>query len=220
MGRLFPLMRKMKVKGNDCIEKIVKYGALDYINDIRKKMGLKPVTLNPYLIKVAQNHAKYIAINDSYMCEGHYETKGKKGYTGEDPNPLKQFNVSKSGFIISYSPSFNYIVDSVNYKVTGSKGTVIKGVKEDWGSASFFYPKSALKYCGKYTVTESFVDEDSGKKISETWSFTTMKDPNPTNKPITPTRTSKTTAKVSAEKATKPKAASKSKSKSSSAKKK
>ncbi|MED3730465.1 CAP domain-containing protein [Geobacillus stearothermophilus] len=38
--------------------------ALNYINDIRKKIGLKPVTLNPFLIKAAENHAKYLDVNN------------------------------------------------------------------------------------------------------------------------------------------------------------
>jgi uncharacterized protein YkwD len=55
--------------------------AMNYLNDIRAKMGVKAVQLDPFLMKAAQNHANYLASNKT---TGHYETQGKVGFTGED----------------------------------------------------------------------------------------------------------------------------------------
>ena len=56
--------------------------AMNYINEIRKKAGLQPVKLNPYLTKAAENHANYLTING--YDGGHVEDKSKKGFTGKE----------------------------------------------------------------------------------------------------------------------------------------
>lgn len=61
---------------------------LNYINELRKNMGLKPVELNPFLIKAAENHAKYLEINNiggEAGLKAHNEIQGKKGFTGVNP---------------------------------------------------------------------------------------------------------------------------------------
>ncbi|GIO38827.1 hypothetical protein J41TS12_36880 [Paenibacillus antibioticophila] len=55
--------------------------ALEYINNIRAEAGLGQVTLNPFLTKAAENHAKYLSSNKT---TGHEELGGKAGFTGED----------------------------------------------------------------------------------------------------------------------------------------
>ncbi|MEK4607597.1 CAP domain-containing protein [Geobacillus sp. FSL W8-1251] len=57
--------------------------ALDYINEVRKNIGLKPVKLNPFLIKAAENHANYLFLNKT---KGHSEISGNKGFTGKTPS--------------------------------------------------------------------------------------------------------------------------------------
>ncbi|MGG4082032.1 CAP domain-containing protein, partial [Geobacillus stearothermophilus] len=57
--------------------------ALDYINEVRKNIGLKPVKLNPFLIKAAENHANYLFLNKT---KGHSEISGNKGFTGKSPS--------------------------------------------------------------------------------------------------------------------------------------
>ncbi|WP_427392314.1 CAP domain-containing protein [Geobacillus icigianus] len=57
--------------------------ALDYINEVRKNIGLKPVKLNPFLIKAAENHANYLFLNKT---TGHSEISGNKGFTGKTPS--------------------------------------------------------------------------------------------------------------------------------------
>lgn len=65
--------------------------ALNYVNEVRAKMGLPPVQLNAVLNKAAFNHARYAfwnssLINDSLDSQGvptaHYEVKGKPYFTG------------------------------------------------------------------------------------------------------------------------------------------
>lgn len=53
--------------------------ALDHLNDIRAKMGIEPLELDPILTKAAQNHADYLRINGQ---TGHGEDSNKKGFTG------------------------------------------------------------------------------------------------------------------------------------------
>ena len=61
--------------------------AMDHLNELRTKAGLAPVTLNPYLNKAAENHAKYIIINNTQSTglEVHLETPGLIGFTGTGP---------------------------------------------------------------------------------------------------------------------------------------
>jgi hypothetical protein len=55
---------------------------LEYLNGIRVAMGLKKVTINPYLTKAAENHAAYVAKNEDK--NSYTENKGKVGFTGEN----------------------------------------------------------------------------------------------------------------------------------------
>ncbi|SFM42353.1 Cysteine-rich secretory protein family protein [Paenibacillus sp. 1_12] len=264
--------------------------ALNHLNAIRKKAGLQEVKLNPYLVKSAENHAKYSASNGS--SSGHDEVKGNKYFTGttpqaraeavgadvflaqelsegisyhtssvvdsinslldtayhrtplvnenlselgvgvsgnhvvlvysamnntsdtsvypydgqkdvplgfygfEDPNPLTQFGVSKSGYIIS--ASVPYVIDTkkVDATIKDSKGEVIpyySQFKLQW----FLFPKTELKPNETYTVSLNYVVKngpDEGKKINKTWSFTTKSGgtttpptTTPPTKPVDPT---------------------------------
>ena len=79
--------------------------ALAHVNKIRREAGLDEVKLNPYLTKAAENHAKYLDLNDE---TGHDEVKGKKGFTGEEPKDrilaVDGSTVAQgSGEVISYS---------------------------------------------------------------------------------------------------------------------
>lgn len=58
--------------------------ALNHINAIREKLGVPAVKLSPFLIKAAENHAKYLSINGFW--DGHDEYSNKKGFTGSDPS--------------------------------------------------------------------------------------------------------------------------------------
>lgn len=56
--------------------------ALKYLNDMRVKSGLSPLVMNPYLTKAAENHVKYLTLNEEW---GHSEEKGLSGFTGATP---------------------------------------------------------------------------------------------------------------------------------------
>ena len=57
-------------------------GALDYLNQIRTKLGLEPFRADANLHIAAINHSKYLIINET---AGHIEYKNKIGYTGMWP---------------------------------------------------------------------------------------------------------------------------------------
>ncbi|SFK75592.1 Uncharacterized conserved protein YkwD, contains CAP (CSP/antigen 5/PR1) domain [Paenibacillus sp. 1_12] len=258
--------------------------ALSYLNATRKKMGLKEVTLNPYLVKAAQNHADYLTANNS---KEHSEVKGSKKFTGEDakqrvaavgapeayakkagegltfhvdtaiealdtflgsayhrtplvnprlseigvgisgkninflyvaqntevvhsvypydgqtgvgvgfygfedPNPLTQFGLTKSGYIISFSPDYVPRIKELKATIKNSKGESIPYFTE-WKSQWFLFPKTELAYNETYTISVNYVPElgaDEGKTLNKTWSFTTMAEPvtTPTAPPTTGT---------------------------------
>jgi uncharacterized protein YkwD len=52
------------------------HGSLNYVNDIRSKIGVKTVQLDPFLVKASQNHADYPMANNQ---ASHEEDKGKTG---------------------------------------------------------------------------------------------------------------------------------------------
>jgi len=56
---------------------------LTYLNDIRQKSGLIILKPNAQLAKAARAHAKYLV---RHQKNGHYERKGKTGYTGRVPS--------------------------------------------------------------------------------------------------------------------------------------
>ncbi|MDZ5472686.1 stalk domain-containing protein [Bacillus sp. 31A1R] len=248
----------------------------DYVNSIRKKMGLNTLELNPYLNKAAQNHSKYMLNNNHY---DHKESKGRKGFTGVDasarlkavgadrnllkgslseilssdtdktksiidgfldtsyhreslinpddkligfgidknyvtilitdlneslyepvfypydkqtnvgvgfygneiPNPLDQFKVKKSGYIISYNPG-DPGVTGAKIKIRDSIGTNIPFHLEGGEDSLtwFIFPKYELAFGETYTVTVEYMAEDDDWKpikITKTWSFTTKDKP-------------------------------------------
>jgi uncharacterized protein YkwD len=98
----------------------------------------------------------------------------------EKPNPLLQFGIAQSGFIISYTQSF-LLVDNLNYfKLKDSKGADVPTFQENNIGTWFFYPKQELKTGEKYTASISYTGtgytengDEFQKAVSKTWSFTT-----------------------------------------------
>jgi hypothetical protein len=56
--------------------------ALEYLNALRQNAGMAPYATSEILTKAAKNHATYLITNHE---AGHYETKGKPGFTGKMP---------------------------------------------------------------------------------------------------------------------------------------
>ncbi|MFD1957783.1 leucine-rich repeat domain-containing protein [Paenibacillus thailandensis] len=245
---------------------------LDYLNKIRRAVGIQELELDPYLTKAAQNHADYLELN-GYQ-EGGSEDPSKKGFTGKSVrerataagydmyafvsekihfsaifmgspvveklntvvenmmnsaydrlaflnhaddkigigvsegifvfvrggpskpidsppimypydgqtgvetyfkgsgefNPLKKFNISKSGFAISFSPEYVFgepLIEDIDARLVNSKGEDVPFFSENSG-AFFIYPKEELEYGETYTVTMTY-----GANRTITWSFTT-----------------------------------------------
>ncbi|WP_422656773.1 CAP domain-containing protein [Paenibacillus sp. EC2-1] len=59
--------------------------ALDYLNMVRSKAGLKPVTLDPHVTQAAIAHAKYYNQNkeEKVSLSAHQQVQGKPGFTGK-----------------------------------------------------------------------------------------------------------------------------------------
>ncbi|WP_256758164.1 S-layer homology domain-containing protein [Cohnella sp. WQ 127256] len=89
---------------------------LDYLNAVRTKVGLSKVKLDPYLIKAAQNHAKYLFTNTVSLFELHDEVPGNSGFTGVTPADRANF-VGASGY------------DHVGEAIFMGNGTIITGVR-------------------------------------------------------------------------------------------
>ncbi|BBI35541.1 stalk domain-containing protein [Cohnella abietis] len=90
--------------------------ALNYVNEIRAKIGVKPVKLNAYVTKAAENHAKYISINKTLWdgLEVHFERAGKVGYTGATPTDriIAAGGFQSAGEIVTGASTAKAAIDS------------------------------------------------------------------------------------------------------------
>jgi Uncharacterized protein with SCP/PR1 domains len=248
--------------------------ALEYLNEIRRAVGVREVVLDPYLTEAAQNHANYLKVNKltdfDYLrrnnIDGHYEDAKNSGFTGETakqrawavgynatstvgevisygsrnyyegidvlldlpyhrtgllnpyldrvgfakagdvvvinlgflstldnppfyvypydgqkdvslafygneiPNPLEQFNVSKTGYVITYRPASWKDGEFESATIKDSKGNKVDFFAEP-GAIVHLYPKKELEYGETYTVTVKYGNHNY------TWSFTTKQRP-------------------------------------------
>jgi hypothetical protein len=105
----------------------------------------------------------------------------------EIPNPVEEFGLKTSGFIITFSPDYelgeSYIDASDTVpSLVDSKGNEVPFF---YNKSRFIIPKEPLKYGETYTVNVKYT-----KGRSLTWSFTTKKAPvgsnpdNPKNDPV------------------------------------
>jgi len=107
------------------------------------------------------------------------QTNVEVGYYGnETPDPLRFTGLSKSGIISTFTPSNYYYAGSEKVTMVDSRGTKVPVILDSAGIGSLrIIPKSILEYNTTYTISASVVDEDTGRKASKKWSFTTMEDP-------------------------------------------
>lgn len=107
------------------------------------------------------------------------QTNVEVGYYGnENPDPLQGTGLSKSGIISTFTPSNYYYSGSEKVTMVDAKGIAVPVILDSAGIGSLrIIPKSVLDYNTTYTITASVVDEDTGKKASKKWSFTTKEDP-------------------------------------------
>jgi Uncharacterized protein with SCP/PR1 domains len=96
----------------------------------------------------------------------------------ENPDPLKPFGVSKTGFVISYYTA--EWADSFTAKITDSKGTNVPFFSDETGLVHL-YPKQELKAGETYTVNVKYGNRN------DTWSFTTKSSASTPTNPTTPT---------------------------------
>lgn len=108
----------------------------------------------------------------------------------ETPNPLTQFGVKTSGFVIMFAPE-KQRQDGFKATIKDSKGNSVPYFLEN-KDVPYLFPKQDLKYNETYTVSVDYDDWDT--RANKTWSFTTMKDPKGTGT-VTPTPTPTPTPK-------------------------
>lgn len=164
--------------------------------------------VDPYLsdIGYAINKDGTVVANYSFSVDSNtnetsvYPYDGQKdvpiGFYGfEIPNPLEQFKVSKSGYIISFSAPSVY-TENIDVKITDSNGNSLPFFLENGWGIWFIYPKNELAYGEKYTVSVNYKDdlEENSPIQNKTWSFTTVK--SGTSTPTTPPEQTPTKPKV------------------------
>ncbi|MCM3701891.1 CAP domain-containing protein [Paenibacillus macerans] len=252
--------------------------AVDFLNEVRAKIGVQPLTLNRVITQAAEAHAKYYNANkeDHPGADAHWEKEGNEGFTGtsvierfraagwdpkniafgevmhfkqnsstsavqawldtayhrdiilspqfseigiglvdgtavvdmgvtgtefasaitggiagypydgqtgvpvgfygkEIPNPLDQFGVEYSGYIISATTETQ--MTSYEAKIKDEDGEEVAYFEELHARTLFLFPKKVLKGNHTYTVTLNYRTEASSGNQTQTWSFTTGKGP-------------------------------------------
>ncbi|WP_268623472.1 CAP domain-containing protein [Paenibacillus alvei] len=95
-------------------------------------------------------------------------------YGNEVPNPLDQFNVEHSGYIISASVSGK--LDWHEASITDEKGNNVPFYEEvSSGRTLFLYPKSILQSYHTYRVNLAYRTDSSSETQHLSWSFKTGK---------------------------------------------
>ncbi|MGE7751576.1 CAP domain-containing protein [Lysinibacillus fusiformis] len=125
-----------------------------------------------------------------YPYNGQTNVDTAYNLTNVEGSPLTQYGVTKSGYVVSFSPDSVKRSTAFNIELYDSKNVRVDTLNpknQSDGTRYFFYtiPKAELKKGEKYTAKATWTD-DNGNAQSETWSFTTAgkstTDPsNPTN---------------------------------------
>ncbi|WP_347723941.1 CAP domain-containing protein [Lysinibacillus capsici] len=125
-----------------------------------------------------------------YPYNGQTDVDTAYNLTNVSASPLTKYGVSKSGYVVSFSPDSVKRNSTFNIELYDSKNVRVDTLNpknQSDGTRYFFYtiPKAELKKGEKYTAKATWTDDD-GNPQSETWSFTTAgkstTDPsNPTN---------------------------------------
>ncbi|CAN7766425.1 stalk domain-containing protein [Paenibacillus sp. LjRoot153] len=89
----------------------------------------------------------------------------------EHPNPLEEFGISTSGYIISVTRNFNHPIYDFKASVNDSSGNEIP----IYVSGTSIIPKKSLLVAETYTVEAEFTID--GEKQKRVWSFSTWRPP-------------------------------------------
>jgi len=114
-----PMPQKIIVKENPSIDtQIEQKKALSYLNKLRDGVGLIPLVTNPKLATSAKNHANYLIENGII---GHYEERGKIGYTGEYGSNRAIYSGYKTSMVIENISNNNF---SAKESIDGLMGAI------------------------------------------------------------------------------------------------
>lgn len=113
-----------------------------------------------------------------YPYNGQTNVDTAYNLTNVEGSPLTQHGVSKSGYVVSFSPDSVKRNSTFNIELYDSKNVRVDTLNpknQADGTRYFFYtiPKAELKKGEKYTAKAKWID-DNGTSQSETWSFTTV----------------------------------------------
>lgn len=85
--------------------KIEEVKALEYLNYLRVKSGLIPLSENRYLKEAAKNHANYLILNRTI---GHFEDRNRSGFTGKFGSNRAMFVGYKTSMVIENISNNNF----------------------------------------------------------------------------------------------------------------
>ncbi|AVV54757.1 hypothetical protein C7121_00630 [Paenibacillus glucanolyticus] len=105
-----------------------------------------------------------------YPYDGMQNT-GIGFYGFETPNPLVQFDVEHSGYIISATAAGP--IDKFEAAITDEEGALLHFYEEISRDTLFLFPKEILRGLHTYTVSVKYRLEGTQAWHSRTWSFTT-----------------------------------------------
>ncbi|RDU37105.1 hypothetical protein DRW41_10505 [Neobacillus piezotolerans] len=157
--------------------------SLNYLNSIRRAMGIPEVKLNPLLNKASANHANYLKLNHE---SGHREEAGKPGYTGS--GLLERMlaagmtdNVSL-GEVIAYSPrgvkvNIDQLVNTA-YHRSIILSPDIKEIGLSYNGSSYVLNTAGYTFEDDYYASEASVYPYDGQKDVEI-GFYGFENPNP-----------------------------------------
>ncbi|MGY4797236.1 CAP domain-containing protein [Lysinibacillus fusiformis] len=113
-----------------------------------------------------------------YPYNGQINVDTAYNLTNVEGSPLTQYGVTKSGYVVSFSPDSVKRNSAFNIELYDSKNIRVDTLNpknQSDGTRYFFYtiPKAELKKGEKYTAKATWTDDNSNAQ-SETWSFTTV----------------------------------------------
>ncbi|HHD80871.1 MAG TPA: CAP domain-containing protein [Campylobacterales bacterium] len=101
-----PIAQKIIIKENPTIDiQKEERQTLEYLNQLRKGVGLIPLVNNNRLKNSAKNHAKYLIKN---ALIGHFEDKNIIGYTGKYASQRAIYNGYKTSMVIENISNNNF----------------------------------------------------------------------------------------------------------------
>ncbi|GIO35731.1 hypothetical protein J41TS12_05920 [Paenibacillus antibioticophila] len=145
-----------------------------YVSQYTSEIG---VALNENRFVLLATFATTTSVISTYPYDGQNNVPTTFIGNTELPNPLSQFGISKSGYVISFYPPHVLDTKKIDATIKDSKGNNVPFFSEWDNGFWFFYTKEPMKNSETYTVSVNYKPlyepEYEGKTLNKTWSFTT-----------------------------------------------